>query len=275
MKKLTSLTLAALMAFSAAGVTAMADDPSGKYYETIFEENFDSTGVGYGSTDWMEAFNTNSTVLVKAKDTDSSDHYAEVSSSTQARLRSDDDKKIEFKAGKKYRLSFSAKALSGLNTGTNKCMIGIMGTSGYAIVNRDDVTFNKEWTDYAIDFDGQDVKNFIYFSAQGINAAHSYAIDNVKLEKVVDAPASVDPTATIVESTKAVYNGTGEYAAQTAVGFVAELIANDGSINALGVKVGNDDRGTQPITVLTNATAHVGVVVKDADADSAIDLYIK
>ena len=159
-------------------------------------------------------------------------------------------------------MSFDVKGVS--NVDNTKCMVGIMETSGYAVVNDDNVKFSEsEWRSFSIEFDGQDVTNYIYFSAQSFNGAHSFAIDNIKLEEIASAK--------MIQGTKKVYTGTmGDLAA----GFFAEIKAYGMAVEKVGVKVNNVDMGTKNIPTIDQGTVTYGVVVSLNNENDNITLYV-
>lgn len=86
------------------------------------------------------------------------------------------------------------------------------------------------------------------------------------------------PTASIVENSVFTENGTGDYAEDVATGFIAEIktTADSAAAAKLGVKVGNDDKGTRNITQISGgASAYYNVIINGINSADDVTLYVQ
>ncbi|MGN0163780.1 MAG: hypothetical protein ACI4EA_09445, partial [Candidatus Ornithomonoglobus sp.] len=128
--------------------------------------------------------------------------------------------------------------------------------------------------------DNISIKSFEIIKSGSNTSSYQRAsiVDNIKA-LLITAPAEEtdEPTAEIIDGSMTTMNGTEAYADTTATGFFARVITKNSSVSELGVKVGETDKGTKPITTLTNAEAVFMVIVdgvSEADADK-IEVYVR
>lgn len=93
-----------------------------------------------------------------------------------------------------------------------------------------------------------------------------------------DEPAPVSPTVSIVDGSVVTENGTGDSESEVATGFIAEIktTADSAAASALGVKVGDMDKGTKTITPVSGgASAWYKVIVKNISSADNVTVYVQ
>lgn len=100
----------------------------------------------------------------------------------------------------------------------------------------------------------------------------------IKELKVTYAVEVDDPTVSIVDGSVVTENGTGDSESEVATGFIAEIktTADSAAASALGVKVGDMDKGTKTITPVSGgASAWYKVIVKNISSADNVTVYVQ
>lgn len=127
----------------------------------------------------------------------------------------------------------------------------------------------------------------IYASeGQTLSASQVESLNNTGYELYTDSNGNLAiraaeaeaPTVSIVQDSITIEYGTGDYASDVATGFIAEIktTADSAAASALGVKVGDMDKGTKTITPVSGgASAWYKVIVKDISSADNVTVYVQ